>query len=197
MSAFPLFKFLTERFINLLPADTDKKEQVKDEVFAMLQKAYADQGGIHGNGFTSPDDMVAHIPFWKLIRKNGQIVAVGMYKDTSGRKRVAMATDGTPVGKAAAAEMAVSDLMQGRAYGETSGKSLSFILKQFDITPFLISYDEVEKIMAQRGDQVQRPAEDDPELIRHPDLKDYLYTRVIGHQAHTKVMVGTPHKTLY
>jgi hypothetical protein len=197
MPAFPLFKFLTERFINLLPADTAKKDQVKDEVFAMLQKAYADQGGIHGNGFKTPDDMVANIPFWKLNRKNGQIVAVGMYKDTSGRKRVAMATDGTSAGKSAAAEMAVSDLVQGRAYGETSGKSLSFILKQFDITPFLIPYEQVEKIMAQRGDTIQRPAEDDPELIRHPNLKDYLYSRMIGTQAHTKVMVGTPNKTLY
>jgi hypothetical protein len=197
MSAFPLFRFLTERFINLLPGDTVKKDQVKDQVFDMLQQAYADQGGIAGNGFKSPDDMVANIPFWKLNRKDGRIVVVGMYKDTLGRKRVAMATDGTPVGKAAAAEMAVSDLLQGRAYGETSGKSLSFIIKQVDITPFLIPYDQVEKLMTQRGDEVQRPAADDPELIRHPNLKDYLYTRIIGGAPHTKVMVGTPNKSIY
>lgn len=195
--SFPLFRFLTERFINLLPRDADKKNALKDEVYAMLQKAYADQGGIAGSGFSSPDDMVERIPFWKIVRKNNRIVAVGMYKDTAGRKRVAVATDGTPQGKQAAAEMALSDLTQGRAYGEVSGKSLSFARKQFDIKPFLIPFDQAAKMLAKRGDDAQRPAEDDPEVIRHPDLKDYFYTRIIGGEPHTKVMVGTPNISLY
>jgi len=195
--SFPLFRFLTERFINLLPRDAEKKNALKDEVYAMLQKAYADQGGLAGSGFKTPDDMVANIPFWKVVRKDGRLVAVGMYKDTAGRKRVAMATDGTPEGKHAAAEMALNDLMQGRAYGEVSGKSLAFARKQFDIKPFLIPFDEAAAMLAKRGDNAQHPAEDDPEVIRHPDLKDYFYTRIIGGDPHTKVMVGTPNISLY
>jgi len=201
MSSFPLFKqlsiSLTERYTNLLPRDTEKKNELKDQIYAMLQKAYADQGGIAGSGFRSPDDMVANIPFWKVARTAGRIVAVGMYKDTLGRKRVAVATDGSPEGRKAAADMTVADLMQGRSYGEVSGKALSFARKQLDLAPYLIPFNEAVKMLAQRGDEATRPAEDDPEVIRHPDLKNYFYTRIIGGEPHTKVMLGTPHKSLY
>lgn len=163
----------------------------------MLQAAYADQGGVVGSGFKTPDDMVANIPFWKLVRRDGHLVAVGLYKDALGRKRVAMATDGTPAGKQAAGEMALNDLIQGRAYGEVSGKSLSFVRKQFDIKPFLVPFDIAATILAKRGDDVAHPAVDDPEMIRHPDLRDFFYTRIIGGEPHTKLMVGTPNISLY
>jgi len=197
MSTFPLFKVLIERYINLLPQDSVQKNELKDQVYSMLQKAYANQGGIAGNGFRSPDDMVANIPFWKIARKNGRIVAVGMYKDRIGRKRIAVATDGSPEGKAAAADMSVADLTQERGYGEISGRSLSFLRKQLDIKPYLISYDLAAAILAKLGDEVHRPAQNDPEIIRHPDLKQYFYTRIIGDQPHTKLMVGKPGNTLY
>lgn len=200
MSTFPLLQrcvALTERYINLLPRDNAKKDLIKDQVYDMLVKSYADQGGIAGSGFRSPDDMVENIPFWKISRKNGAINAVGMYKDTLGRKRVAVATDGTPEGKAAAAEMTKSELQQGRAYSEVSGRALSFARKQIDIKPYLIPFDEAVAILARRGDNAVRPPADDPEIIRHPDLKDYFYSRVIGGQPHTKVMVGKQGIPLY
>jgi len=201
MSAFPLLKsctqHLSERFLNLLPRDAEKKHELKDEVYDLLLRAYADQGGLVGSGFRNPSEMVDRIPFWKINRKHGVINAVGMYKDSAGRKRVAMATDGTIEGKKAAADMMVADLTQGRAYGEASGKSLSFALKQFDLLPYLIPFDQAAKILAQRGDHVTRPLADDPEVIRHPYLKDYFYTREIGGEPHTKVMAGRPNIPLY
>ena len=52
----------------------------------MIQKAYADQGGMHGSGFKSPEDMVKNIPMWKLSKKDGKVTSVAMYKDSgSGR----------------------------------------------------------------------------------------------------------------
>jgi hypothetical protein len=48
----------------------------------MIQKAYADQGGMHGSGFKSPEDMVKNIPMWKLSKKDGKVTSVAMYKDS-------------------------------------------------------------------------------------------------------------------
>jgi hypothetical protein len=55
-------KYLEERFVNLLPQDTEKKREHAEHLHGMLQKSYADQGGIHGSGFESPEDMVNKIP---------------------------------------------------------------------------------------------------------------------------------------
>jgi len=38
-------KYLTERYLNLLDKDTKLKHEYKDEVFQLLQKAYAGIGG--------------------------------------------------------------------------------------------------------------------------------------------------------
>jgi hypothetical protein len=181
----------------MLPRNNAAKDAIKDKVFDMLQRAYADQGGIAGTGFNSPDDMVQNIPFWKINRKNGVINAVVMYKDTLGRKRVAMATDGTQAGKDAMADIIVSDMTQGRSYGEISGKALSFALRVIDVVPYLISFNRVQEIIAKRGDTITRPPADDPEIIRHPELADYFYVRLIGKDPHTKVMLGKPGMSLY
>jgi len=187
---------LQERFVTLTPSQQDYKQQYKQQVFDMLQKAYADQGGMHGSGFGSPDDMVAHIPLWKMVRRNGEIVAVAMYKDTQGRKRVAVATNGTDLGKKGLADIMINDLTQGRSYGEISGKSLAFLKKQIDVQPYLIPFETAAKILATRGDSIEKPQQDDPEMIRNPDLADFLYSRKIGADIHTKVMVGTPNKKI-
>lgn len=200
MSSFPLFTkciAICETYVNMLPRNNAAKDAIKDKVFDMLQRAYADQGGIAGTGFNSPDDMVQNIPFWKINRKNGVINAVVMYKDTLGRKRVAMATDGTQAGKDAMADIIVSDMTQGRSYGEISGKALSFALRVIDVVPYLISFNRVQEIIAKRGDTITRPPADDPEIIRHPELADYFYVRLIGKDPHTKVMLGKPGMSLY
>lgn len=43
-------QFLTERFINLVGADSLKSQYAK-EVFEMIQLAYSEIGGIKGSGF--------------------------------------------------------------------------------------------------------------------------------------------------
>lgn len=197
MGAFANFLALTESYVNLLPRDADQREQYKQQVYDLLVAAYASQGGLAGSGFRSPDDMVRNIPFWKLDRKDGKVRAVAMYKDSGGRKRVAVATDGTPEGKRAASRMMIEDLTQGRSYGEASGKSLSFALKNVDLKPYLIPFEKAKAIMQSRGDVVERPADDDPEVIRHPDLKNFFYSRIIGGEPHTKIMVGAPGKSYY
>ena len=119
---------LTETFENLLPGDEKKKRHYAEEIFAMLQRAYADMGGIMGGGFNDPMDML-NIPMWKIFRRGNHIKAVAMYKDKGGRKRVAVATDGDngpDGGKEWLAQIMKDDVLLGRAFAEISERSLEF-----------------------------------------------------------------------
>ena len=194
--SFAEYRKLNESFHNFLPSDVEKKNAHHQEVFDLIQKSYADQGGIKGSGFKSPDEMVSKIPMWKLSKKDGKVNAASLYKDTSGRKRVCIGSDGTPEGKKAAGEMMSADLKRSRAHMEISGKSLSFLKKQTDIAPHLHSYASAEKFHADRGATISRPAEDDAEAVRHPELKDHMYVRKIDGHAHTKVMLGVMGKAI-
>jgi hypothetical protein len=66
---------LTETFENLLPGDDEKKSHYAEEIFAMLNRAYASMGGIMGSGFNDPQDMI-NIPMWKIFRRGNDIKAV-------------------------------------------------------------------------------------------------------------------------
>lgn len=194
--SFNEYRKMNESFHNFLPNDVEKKKAHAKEVFDLVQKSYADQGGIKGSGFNSPDDMVKHMPMWKLAKRDGKVTAAALYKDTEGRKRVATSTDGSDHGKKAAGDIVVNDLKQKRAHMEVSGKSLSFLKKLMPITDHLHSYESAEKYHKSRGDVISRPAPDDKEVLRHPELKDHMYSRVIGGHAHTKVMLGTTGKSI-
>lgn len=117
---------LTETFDNLFAKDTDKRQRYAQQVYDLLQTAYSPIGGLKGSGFNSPQEMIEQIPMWKLFRRGNDIKAVMMYKDTGGRKRVAMATDGSPEGKKILARMVKDEYEQQRSYAEISGGSLRF-----------------------------------------------------------------------
>lgn len=179
---------LTETFVNLL-GDDPAKHEYAEEVFQMLQTAYAAIGGIKGRGFSSPEDMIQNIPFWKLVRRNGKIVAGSMYRDKGGRKRVASFTDGSPEGKAGVAEIMANDFQ--RAYFEVSDRALGFMIKQVGVD-FVRQYAKTPEEVAQiSGDDIQPVPETDPHLNRFPELKDYFYQRELGGHLHTKIMLGT------
>ena len=196
MQSFSTFVSLNERFVNLLPQHEEEKHKHKHEVFNMLQHAYKDQGGIHGSGFKDPDDMVKNIPFWKIHKKEGKITSVSMYKDSQGRKRVAVATNGTEEGKKSLTTMMGDDYKRNRAHGEISGKSLSFMKKHVDVLKHAKTFDQAKEYHAKKGDEVRKPSEDDPEVKRHPELKDHFYQRKIGDEWHTKVLVGHTNKPI-
>lgn len=183
---------LVERFVNLFTPE--KKEKYADEVWNMIQNAYKKIGGIRGSGFQSKEDMINNIPFWKVATKNGKVVAIAMYKDKGGRKRVASATDGTDEGKDKLEMIGKEDLSQERSYAEVSSSSLKFILRRWkgpkDIKDYMILPQEAEKVL---GEKLKYPVPDnDPEVIAHPELKKYFYQREIGGHYHTKLMIGKP-----
>ena len=194
--SFKEYRLISETFHNFLPQHEDKKKEHAQEVFDMIHKSYKDQGGIHGSGFKTPEDMVKNIPYWKVHKKDGKVHAVALYKDKAGRKRVALGTDGSDTGKAAASNIVTSDLKQKRAHMEVSGKSLSFLKKHINLKDHLHSFESAKKFHESNGDKIEKPEDDDPEVVRHPELKDHMYTRDIGGQKHTKVMLGTMGKTI-
>jgi hypothetical protein len=193
---------LTERYINLIGNDP-KKSQYADEVFALLQKAYADIGGIRGNGFNSPEDMVAKIPFWKLVKKDGRIVAAVLYKDKNGRKSVAVGTDGSPEAKRAYQDAIKQE--PKRSYSEKSKASLgAFIKHAGNIEQHAQTPEQAEKVLQEPVIPMagMRPEDwpvDDKEraatlqtIQKYPELERYGYFRDIGGVNSFKVMVGTP-----
>lgn len=184
-------EILTERFVNLL--DPQQKEQYAERVYELIQKSYAAIGGQHGDGFASPEDMIAKIPMWKLVRRNGEIVAGAMYKDTSGRKRVAVFTDGTPTGKQGLADIMSNDF--DRAYFEVSGPSLRFMVKLLGedfVRRFAKTPSEAEQIL---GKELE-PAHQSSELDSYPQLQKFFYSRPIGGNPHNKIMLGTTGKKI-
>jgi len=186
--------FLEERFINLLPQHEKEKHEHADHVWNMLQTAYKPLGGIHGSGFESKEDMVKKIPMWKLHKEGGKVRSVQLYKDKEGRKRVAIATDGTDAGKRGLASMMKDDFKQKRSYGEVSGPSLSFLKKHLpNVRDFAIPRHQAAKLAKE---ELRKPPHDDPELQKHPELKHHFYQRKIGGEWHTKVMLGIPHNPI-
>lgn len=194
MSSFK--SFVAETFINLMHGDPRMRDHA-DEVHRLLNKAYEPVGGLSGNGFRSPTDMVDNIHMWKLHKKNGKVTAAVMYKDKGGRKSVAMGTDGTPTGLNALKTIQQSDLSRGNGYSEVSGPALSFIKRLMggDIKQYAIHPNDFK----QHGiTEPIRPApSDDPEVLRHPELKDHFYQRELGGGWKTKVMIGKPNVKLY
>jgi len=188
-------QFLTEGYKNLFtPA---QKRKHAHEAFEQLQKAYSKIGGIKGSGFSSEEDFIENIPFWKLrFSKEGKLLAGAYYKDTAGRKRVAISSDGSKEGKKIVADIMVSDILHGRAYAEQSESSLSFLIKQIgyeELKKHAIPFKNVSSIL---GKYVAHPNPADHELHAHPELKDFLYSRMINGSLVTKLMIGTPNKPL-
>lgn len=180
--------YITERYVNLFKPN--EKSEYAQEVFDMVTKAYASLGGMKGSGFSSADDMVKNIPFWKLVRKDGKIIAGTFYKDKAGRKTVASFTDGTAEGKAALAKIMKEDMT--RSYKEVSKASLGFGVKTFGvdfIKQFAMTPEEAQKKLGPKKKLSPVP-EDDSHVKKFPELKDFFYQRELMGKLETKIMLG-------
>lgn len=135
------------------------------------------------------------------MKKDGKVVAVFLYRDRNGRKRIASGTDGSKEGK----QMYVNAMKQefGRGYSETSDRALMFIEN-------LIGVDELVKIMTPPS-KVSKILKKDIYLLdelpesewvsdnawlfdfgiteTHP-IYPYLYLRKIGGVYHAKALLG-------
>jgi hypothetical protein len=198
--------YIIERFVNLFPRQRKERENHAEHLLnGILRPSYKEIGGIHGNGFETPQDMVDNTHLWKMVRHNGKIVAGAVYKnkpgESGGRKLVAVGGDGSEKGGRSAGKIMVDDLVQKRSHAEVSDKALTSLKKGLlrvgsHINHHIKKYDEAKVFHARNGDEIRRPPQDDPDLKRHPDLVGHLYQRKIGGEWHTKVLVGTANKHL-
>jgi hypothetical protein len=170
---------LVETYVNLFLSDRAERERYKDEVWEILQQSYAPMGGIKGKGFSSPEEMVEKMAMWKLVRRQGRIVAVKLYKDKNGRKSVAAGTDGTPEGKAELAKIMQDDVLQGRSYSEASENVVRFARKK-------LGDDLVDAALIPA--EVAQQIDNRIQLI--PGEK-YWYHREIGDKLARKIMMGS------
>jgi major membrane immunogen (membrane-anchored lipoprotein) len=107
-------QIITERYVNLIH-DNERKDLYKYAVYDLLQKSYANIGGVKGSGLEDPDSMKS-IPFWKIAVKDGKVIAVVLYKDKNGRKAVATGNDGSLAGKRAILDIIRKE--KDRSYAE-------------------------------------------------------------------------------
>jgi hypothetical protein len=193
-------QYISENYKNLIgsKSKTDREKWV-DQVWNILQMSYAPIGGIKGSGFSSKQDMIDNIPFWKLYIKNDKVVAAVFYKDKGGRKSVAIATDGSDLGKKIVGDIFKASL--GVSYGEKSGPALGTMMKTVpwdELKNFLMTPDQVEKVTGETVIAISKfgyenlDDKDKKTYDKFSQLKPYFYVRELGGEMHLKVSMGTP-----
>jgi hypothetical protein len=195
--------FISERFVNAVgDRDIDIKRQYAKQVFDLLTKSYAGNGGLFTNGFQDLDTMVEKIPMWKMVVNNGTVEAVVMYKDKGGRKSVAMGSTGSPYAKKAISNLFPAELQ--RSYGEKSKSALGALMKivpwsvlePYAKTPAQVKKVSKDTITSLKDFKGTLPDDAKATLTKFPVLQPYGYFREIGGKLSFKVMIGTPGKTI-
>jgi hypothetical protein len=198
-------QYISETYKNFIgPKSKFDREKYADQVWDILQKSYSVIGGIKGSGFASKQDMIDNIPFWKIYTKNNKVVAAFFYKDKGGRKCVAIASDGSDLGKKIVGDVFKSSL--GVSYGEKSGPALGTMMKTVpwdELKNFLMTPEQVSKVI---GDVVIPVAKfgyenlddkDKKTYDKFPQLKPYFYVRELGGEMRMKVSMGTPNLKIF
>ena len=169
-----LVKILLEN--NWRPLSTSEIENEKDELFDLINRAYAPLGG-HPN-VTNPNDIKSAGDNYAVVDLDDdpENDATVTYKNRAGgQKLVAMGHDGSKPARSAAVAKTVSDLNKNGYYIEVSGKILD-ILKAKGVE---IVDDEEMVTSVLKGKSI----------VWH---YDGTYTRIIGGQKHRKVLMGKP-----
>lgn len=171
-------QLLTERILNI--TSSEDKQKYGEQVYAILQKSYEKIGGLKGSGFTSVEDMINNIPFWKIVKKGDNVVAVHMYKDKSGRKMVACGSDMSKQGRDITKRFLLDDILRDRAYMEVSGRVLTYIksiLTDEEFKKYAIPAEKVKEVFANKQIEI---------------VSEYEYKRQLGSgDEEVKVMFGT------
>lgn len=198
--------FIAEGFVNVILSkqDEDRKKYAK-QVWDLLQSSYAKIGGIKGQGFSSVDDMIANIPFWKLFFEGKDLKTVLLYKDRGGRKVIAVGTDGSPKALKVLAEAMRESFKV--SFGEYSKGLLAFIIKNVPrelLTKYAIPHKKVSDILS--DDVIIVPTQeyvnanlapaDQAMYARFKDWRSYFYVREIGGTPMLKMAIGTPGKPI-
>ena len=164
-----LHDLLNERIINLkTPAE---KSRYASEVWDLLQQAYLPMGGF--KSASSPEELVQDSGLWKLVRREGEITAVNIYKDSFGRKSIASGTNQTERGKRDYRMVKDEDIRLKRSWAEVSGPVERVMLRS-GAKPLPARFAEFLT-----GKKILEIADD-----------GFHYTRLIAGHPHEKVIYG-------
>ena len=164
--------YLNESFVNLW--DKSDKEKYADEIWEILQKSYEKIGGF--KSYEDKEDMIKDSSLWKIVKKDGKIVFVSVYKDKFGRKAVALGTDGSDTGKKYFKEVKDADMNLKRSWAEVSGSVEHYLSKKHSDSK--VSNKFAKELTGK-------------EIISKNDDK-FHYTRKIANHEHEKVIYGYP-----
>lgn len=196
---------ISEGFVNAIYArDNEIRTKYAKRVWDILQKSYAKIGGIKGSGFSSIDDMIQNIPFWKLYVDGEDVRVAILYKDKGGRKLVAVGTDGSPKSIKVLSSVMKESLKV--SFGEFSKGLLVFIFKSVPesiIKSYIVDPHDLAKII---DDKILIPTQeyvndnlepsDQAMYNRFKKWQKYFYVRVIGDKPLLKIAIGTPNKAI-
>lgn len=168
-----MYNKLNEHYVTL--TNNNDMNKYVDIVWNMLQAAYKDIGGFLTA--KTKDELIKKSSLWKLVRRNNNIVAVAIYTSKKGgRKLIAVATDGTTIGKDALYSIIKEDIKmmnQRQAWAEVSGKMEYLYNKMGGV---VIPSKYVQNILK------------DKEIFGQKD--DGHYSRNIENEPHEKIMFG-------
>lgn len=164
---------LNEHYVTV--TNNNDMNKYVDIVWDMLQNAYKEIGGFLTA--KTKDELIKKSSLWKMVRRNGKILAVKIYTSKKGgRKSIACATDGTPEGKDALYSILKEDIKmmdQRQAWAEVSGK-MEYLYNKFGGVVVPSKY--VQDILK------------DKEIFGQKD--DGHYSRNIKGEPHEKIMFG-------
>jgi len=158
------------------PLSSSEIKDIQDEIFNLIQNAYAAIGG-HPN-YNSPSDVPLEGDEFDVIDLDADpdIDAVSVIKNKpAGHKMVAMGHDGSSAAKSKVIAHKVEQLNKNGYYVEVSGKMKDILLVK-GLTP-ITDEDIVRKVL--KGKEIEW----------NPDGS---YSRSIGGASHTKMLFGKP-----
>lgn len=164
---------LNEHYVTV--TNNNDMNKYVDIVWDMLQNAYKEIGGFLTA--KTKDELIKKSSLWKMVRRNGKILAVKIYTSKKGgRKSIACATNGTPEGKDALYSILKEDIKmmdQRQAWAKVSGK-MEHLYNKFGGVVVPSKY--VKDILK------------DKEIFGQKD--DGHYSRNIKGEPHEKIMFG-------
>lgn len=163
---------LQERYLSLF--DLESRKQFLDVVWDMMELSYRNIGG--NMSFLNKEELLNDSFMWKLVRKDGNIVACVIYKQKhpSTRKTVSIGNDGSDVGKQSVLKVLLEDIKMKRSYAEVSEA----------VEHILVNKHGAEKIPNKYASQILN------KHILSLDEDGYHYQRYIGGEKKTKVLIG-------
>ena len=167
---------LLEHYVTIANDDIEGKKKYLDDVINIIEKSYAGIGGPHIKDY---NELLSNKYLWKLVRKNGKIVACNIYKgDYHDRKLSLGGSDKTEIGKQGLYDIWKEDIeqMERGTWGEVSGAVEHIMLKKGAVP---IPNEVAEEILSDQGKSVESL-----------DPDGYHYTRLIRGTPHTKMMIG-------